>query len=197
VVVDNLGGARSAVESLYSLGHRRIGHLTYRRNPSLWIDLRGQAYHETMADFGLTVTDDLIMVGESRDDMGRAVLARFRQPDPPTAIFAVSDYAGITAINSLERFGIHVPADVSIVGFDDGPLAEACRPSLTAVRQPMALLAETALTQLVGMVEGKAPAVRTVLQTHLIVRDSTAPLDAEHRCDAPVKADAAACRCRP
>lgn len=192
VVVDNDAGVRVAVEHLARLGHRRIGHLTYHREASLWIDVRGAAYHAAMADLGLLVSDDLVIWADSRDDLGRAALARFQKPDPPTALFAVSDYAGVSAINALEGAGIRVPADVSIVGFDDGPLAEACRPALTAVRQPMALLAETAVVLLLGMVEGRPPGVRTVLPVQLIERASTAQRSGARQIASFIRGDAAA-----
>jgi hypothetical protein len=68
-----------------------------------------------------------------------------------------------------------VPSQVSVVSFDDGPLAENSRPTITSVHQPMAQLAHTAILQLIEMVNGRTPASRSVLPTRLVVRESSGP----------------------
>jgi LacI family transcriptional regulator len=175
VVVDNVGGARAAVEHLIDLGHRRIGHLTYENGLSLWMDHRLAGYRAALRDRGLPLDDALVQVGERRDTCGQAALDLMAQPDPPTAIFGVSDWTAVSAVNALERAGIRVPTDVSVVGFDDGPLAPVCRPSVTTIRQPMGQLASAALQELLQMIEGRTPAMRTVLPIELVVRESSGP----------------------
>jgi LacI family transcriptional regulator len=175
VVVDNVGGARLAIEHLIALGHRRIGHTTYENGLSLWMDHRRDGYHATLEEHGLPHDGPLVQVGARRDLCGQAALDLLEQPNPPTAIFAVSDWVAVSVVNSLERAGIRVGHDVSVVGFDDGPLAESCRPGLTAIRQPMPLLAAAALHQLIQMVEGGTPVMRTVLPVELTVRESSGP----------------------
>jgi DNA-binding LacI/PurR family transcriptional regulator len=175
VVVDNAGGARAAVEHLIGLGHRRIGHTTYENGYSLWMDHRLDGYRAAMYDSGLAVVDSWVAKAPTRDGCGQAALDMLRQPEPPTAIFAVSDWAAVSAINALEGTGVRVPSEISVVGFDDGLLAAGCRPPLTSIRQPMAQLATTALHELTRMIEGTPPAMRTVLPVDLIVRDSSGP----------------------
>jgi LacI family transcriptional regulator len=175
VVVDNAGGTRSAVEHLIALGHRRIGHLTYENGLSLWMNHRIDAYRATLREHGLPHDDSLVMVASARETCGEGAVALMNRPNPPTAIFAVSDWSGAAAVNALERAEIRVPGHVSVVSFDDGPLAEHCRPSITAVHQPMPDLAHTAIAQLIEMVNGRTPAWRSVLPTSLVVRESSGP----------------------
>jgi LacI family transcriptional regulator len=175
VVVDNAGGTRLAVEHLIGLGHRRIGHLTYENGLSLWMNHRIDAYRATLREYGLPDDDSLLMVAPSRDTCGEGAVALMARPNPPTAIFAVSDWSGASAVNALERAGLRVPDHVSVVSFDDGPLAEHSRPSITSVHQPMAQLAHTAIAQLIEMVNGRTPVLRSVLPTRLVVRESSGP----------------------
>jgi LacI family transcriptional regulator len=136
---------------------------------------RIDAYRATLRAHGLPHDDALVMVASSRDTCGEGAVALMQRPNPPTAIFAVSDWSGASAVNALERAGIQVPGHVSLVSFDDGPLAEHCRPTITAVHQPMADLAHTAIAQLIEMVNGRTPAWRSVLPTSLVVRESSGP----------------------
>jgi LacI family transcriptional regulator len=98
----------------------------------------------------------------------------------PTAIFASNDDMAAAAVAIAHRLKLEVPADVTIVGFDDTALATTVWPSLTTVRQPIADLARTAVMLLVDMIRGRrdglAPApVHQMLDFTLIERDSTAP----------------------
>ncbi|MGN6239821.1 MAG: LacI family DNA-binding transcriptional regulator, partial [Cellulosimicrobium cellulans] len=95
--------------------------------------------------------------------------------DPPTAIFACSDDTALGALRALREAGLSVPGDVSLVGFDDLPVAPWTDPPLTTVRQPLVEMGASA----VGLVHRARTAsghtLRTELATSLVVRESTAP----------------------
>ncbi len=101
--------------------------------------------------------------------------------DPrPTAVLCFSDAIAYGALRAAEELGLDVPADLSVVGFDDSPLARRVRPALTTVRQDITAKGSAAVDALVAAVDqardGRPSRARhLVLPTELIVRDSTAP----------------------
>jgi DNA-binding LacI/PurR family transcriptional regulator len=115
-------------------------------------------------------------VGEPGFD---AALLLLNSDDPPTAILCFSDVMAYGVVRAAESLGLTVPEDVSVVGFDDNPLAKRMRPALTTVRQDAAAKGRAAASALaVAMGHARsglpAPAPHLLLPTELIVRDSTA-----------------------
>ena len=97
-------------------------------------------------------------------------------PKPPTAIFAFNDNIAIGAAQAARARGLRLPADLSIVGFDDTSESEIVVPALTTVRQPLAEMGRTAVSILLRQIENRRfEPLRVELETKLIVRDSTAP----------------------
>src|SRR6185312_5870380 len=101
-------------------------------------------------------------------------------PDRPTAVLAFSDALAVDVLRAADDLGLRVPADVSVVGFDDSPLASRITPALTTVRQDVVAKGTTAAAELVAAVRGRragtAPPVHHhVLPAELVVRESTAP----------------------
>ena len=115
--------------------------------------------------------DPSLYHGKSKQDAARSLLS---QPDPPTAIFASSDQQAIGALHAAVQIGIHVPEQLSIIGFDDVPLAEFVFPSLTTVSQPIKEIAVRAVSLLLSD-DAADPHVRMLVDTHLVVRNSCAP----------------------
>jgi DNA-binding LacI/PurR family transcriptional regulator len=117
----------------------------------------------------------------SADDAYAAALLLLAQDDPPTALICFSDVMANGVVRAAESLGLRVPEDLSVVGFDDSPLASRMRPTLTTVRQPTADKGHTAAAALTALIEraksetGKSRARHFLLPTELIVRDSTAP----------------------
>jgi DNA-binding LacI/PurR family transcriptional regulator len=96
---------------------------------------------------------------------------------PPTAVFASTDVLAIGAMKAAADVGLRLPCDLSVVGFDDIPLAPFVVPSLTTVRQPVTEMAELAVSQLLSMVDDEgfsAPAIQR-LRPELVVRGSSGP----------------------
>ena len=110
------------------------------------------------------------------DAMRRRNLAEVALEDDPTAVCCMHDGVAIELMDSLERRGLRVPADISVTGFDDVPLAAHNRIRLTTVRQDAATMGARAAELLIAAVnEGRHVEQRVLLRGELIVRESTAP----------------------
>jgi len=102
--------------------------------------------------------------------------ALLRSPERPTGVCCANDEIAFGAIDAARSEGLSCPGDISIVGFDDGLWATVCRPALTTVRQPLADLAERAVSLLVEAVTRTGPSqigVPSNLPAALVIRDST------------------------
>ena len=175
VMSDNEDGAATAVRHLYELGHRRIATITGMIDSRPGIDrLRG--YRAAIQDLGLAYRDDYVRYGDFYAESGREQTARLLALDePPTAIFAAADMMAIGAVRAASEAGLHVPTDLSIVGFDDIQLAPHVNPPLTTLRQDKLGLGAAAGDALVARIAGdpERPSLRT-LPVELVVRGSTA-----------------------
>lgn len=185
VNIEDRAGALAAARHLVELGHRRVGildvagddpsaaaewHVPSERRAG-WIEGLGPNTEVTWAhiEHGLQADDGYVAVH-------RLLTAERR----PTGLLCHSDAFAATAMLVAEDLGIKVPDDLSIVGFDDNPLARRLRPQLTTVRQDVVAKGRSAAGALVTAVQrrraGEAPPIRHLrLPTELVVRASTAP----------------------
>jgi len=167
-------GATQATRHLLTLGHRRIGVIS---GPEGWVatEERLRGHHAALAASGVLPDPSLVRRSNFRIDGGReAAEALLAQPDPPTAIFAFNDSMAIGAMRAVSARGLRVPADISVVGFDDTIEAAVAVPALTTVRQPLAELGRTAVSLLLRQIQNKRlEPLRVELATRLVVRDST------------------------
>ncbi|MGH3415829.1 MAG: LacI family DNA-binding transcriptional regulator [Actinocrinis sp.] len=171
---DNLRGARLATEHLLELGHRRIALLGGR--PDLQsAQLREQGYRDALEAAGVPVDEALIRTGEY-DPQVSAESARqlLSSADRPTAVFAANDQSALATIEVAAGLGLSVPADVSVVGFDNIPESALCDPPLTTVEQPIRTMGQRAIEILVRLIRGEVPEqTHVTLATRLVVRQST------------------------
>jgi LacI family transcriptional regulator len=172
----NASGARAAVAHLLSLGHRRIGAIT---GPLAWmasterlIGMRGAlAAAGVLPDPALVVESNFSI--EGGEAAARTLLER---TDRPTAIFAFNDNTAIGALRVARELGLHLPEDLSVVGFDDSEQAAIVTPALTTVRQPLMEMGRMAVSLLLRLIENqRVESLSIELATRLIVRESTAP----------------------
>lgn len=175
----NWNGGLAATRHLVELGHRRIAMISGPAD-MLCSQARIDGYRAALEAAGIPVEPELIRRGtflvDSGHDHGHALLSL---DDPPTAIFAGSDLQAFGVFEAARQRGLRVPEDLSVVGFDDLPLARSAWPPLTTVRQPLQEMAALATRTVLGMGRGEMPETRRVeLATELIVRESTAPLPA-------------------
>lgn len=173
---DSFAGARHAVAYLISLGHRRIGFVAGR--PDLRSSmLRAAGYRSALEDARIRFDPDLVGVGSYVEDISREAATRLlRLEDRPTAVFAANDVSALTVVRVASEHGLSVPGDLSVIGFDDIPDASQSDPALTTVRQPMQRLGAEAVTMLLELMGGGAPAKTHLrLPTALVPRATTAP----------------------
>ena len=134
-----------------------------------------------MRDAGLAVRDGRVEQGMFSFRSGFEAAERLLGgSDRPTAIFASNDDMAAAAVGVAHRRGLHVPQDISIVGFDDTSLATTMWPELTTVRQPIAAMAESALTLLLARLRAHRAGTtdkleEQVLDHELILRESSGP----------------------
>ena len=177
VDVDNRGGAASAVRHLIEGGRRRVATIAGPQDMPPGAD-RLAGYHETLSVAGRPVDERLIEVADFTHEGGRAAMQRLieRAPDLD-AVFVASDLMGLGALVALQAAERRVPDDVAIVGFDDSPLAESARPAMSSVRQPIEEMGREMTRLLLQSIRRPGePPRRVILDTNLVVRQSSAPM---------------------
>ncbi len=167
-------GGLLATRHLIDLGHQRIAVIGQDR---LWSGLaRLAGYRAAMLDAGLGVDDRLVRHAQFRAaggrDQARQLLAL---PQPPTAIVCGNDAQAFGVLQALAEQGMRAPDDLSVVGFDDLPVAAWATPALTTIRQPLAAMSAAAFRMLRANPAGMLEPHHIELATTLVVRDSTAP----------------------
>jgi LacI family transcriptional regulator len=136
ILPDELAGGRAAIEHVLSLGHRRITFIAGRE--AAWATrARLKGYLEGLASAGLNPADNPVHFGNYRIDSGYELTLRaMDRPNRPTALLLGNDQMAAGAYLALARMGLRIPDDVSVVGYDDEPLAADLSPALTTVRIP-------------------------------------------------------------
>ena len=171
---DNFRGAQLATGHLLSLGHRRIGMLTGR--PDLEsAQLRERGYREALQAAGADVDESLIRCGDYDPEVSlEQARLLLTAPSPPTAVFAANDMSAIATIEVATELGLRVPADLSVVGFDNIPESALCAPPLTTVEQPIRKMGERSIELLLSLIRGeRLQATHITLATNLVIRQST------------------------
>lgn len=176
VSATNWEGGRSAVRHLLDLGHRRIGFLDGPEG-SVPGQQRAEGYRSALAAAGIPLTDELLHSGDFSAAQGEEGAARMLGlPEPPTAIFAASDNLAYGAMRAARARGLDIPADLSVVGFDDTMITRWTQPQLTAVRQPLFAMGQVAVERLLALLDDPSRFAHPFeLRTELVERGSTAP----------------------
>jgi LacI family transcriptional regulator len=172
----NWAGGLAATEHLLSLGHRRIGAIT---GPEEYLCSRARidGYRSALERAGIAFDPGLVRHGDFQHEggfiRGGELLGL---PGRPTAIFAGSDQQALGVYEAARQRGLRIPQDLSVVGFDDLPVARWVSPPLTTVRQPLAEMGRAAAQMLGELIEGTPLRSRRVeLSTELVTRESTGP----------------------
>jgi DNA-binding LacI/PurR family transcriptional regulator len=174
VDVDNVQGALTAVRHLVSIGRRRIATIVGALDMTVGAD-RLEGYRRALREAGLELDPRLEASGGFEQDGGRRAMSELLDRTPNLdAVFAASDLMAAGALQTLRRSGRRVPQDVAVVGYEDSPIATTTEPPLSSVRQPTEEIGrEMARLLLAGVASGQRVARRIVLDTELIVRDSS------------------------
>lgn len=168
------GSARMATEYLVSLGHHNIALVAGSDEYSLskW---RVDGWQKAMAAAGLS-TDGLLVRGDFSYDSGvTAAQDLLARAAPPTAIIASNDQMALAALDTAIKNGLRVPEDLSLISFDNSPVARFTNPQLTAIDQPIAATFSKAVELLIINGNGPEPVQPVIVESSLIVRGSTAP----------------------
>jgi len=178
VLVNHEQGGYDATQHLISLGHRRIACISGPSPITPSAD-RVRGYCRALREAGIPMEEELVVRCSESYLGGETAMARLLRLDRrPTAVCTYNDITAIGALRASRNAGLEVPGDLSIVGFDDIPLASAVVPALTTVAQPIADLATVATELLIARIQHSAefaPGQRIVLDTNLVVRESSAP----------------------
>jgi LacI family transcriptional regulator len=176
VGVENRIGARSAVEHLLSLGHRRIGFIAGSGGSGQSAE-RQKGYVDALLAAGLEIDPMLIAEGGFIQTGGYSSTEQLLSiENPPTAIFAANDEMAFGAIDAIHSKGMNVPEDLSVIGFDDIPTASHVFPPLTTMRQPLVDIATKAVGELVELIQGREiGASKVTFPMELVIRKSTGP----------------------
>jgi LacI family transcriptional regulator len=172
----NFLGGLAATRHLLDLGHRRIAYLG-GPEAAACNQARMHGYRGAMERAGVPIPEGYVRTGRfhHRDGLveGAALLDL---PEPPTAVFAGSDETALGVIEAARARALRIPEDLSIVGFDDTPVARFASPPLTTVRQPLREIGAVALRTALRLADGeKVDSHHVELATELVVRRSTTP----------------------
>ncbi len=176
VGVDNFLGGYRATEHLIRLNHRRIAILAGDFHSSDRSFHRWHGYKRCLRAHHIPYRSDLIIQTQYKLTSGReGAKSLLCSKSPPTAIFCSNDFLAIGAIEGAREMGLKVPEDLSIVGFDDIEIASFMTPSLSTIRQPAYKMGELGAEILLNQISGNfSRAVHKILETSLVIRDSTA-----------------------
>ncbi len=176
--IDDYAAARQITAHLASLGHRRIGFMLGTPEQGA-TEQRYRGFVDEMRARKIPVDSDLVQTGNF--DFGDGLICAermLRAATPPTAIFASNDDMAAAAMSMARKFGLDLPGQLSVAGFDDAPVARMIWPELTTVRQPVAAMARIAVDLIIQFEPrrngwpDRIP--RHLLDHELIVRNSTA-----------------------
>ncbi|NPV80580.1 MAG: LacI family DNA-binding transcriptional regulator [Firmicutes bacterium] len=156
VVVDNVMAAREVTEYLLGKGHRRIGFISGSLLSTTSQD-RLEGYKQALAFHGVPYDESLVSEADFKVQGGMEAARRFFElpmERRPTAVFAGNDQMAIGVMGAAREYGLRVPEDIAVVGFDDIPLASLVTPSLTTVRLPMYEMGYKAMELLLESIAG-------------------------------------------
>ena len=178
MISENRAGALAATQYLTGLGHRRIGYIGGR--PELQSSTqRLQGYTDGLTQVGLPLEPDLVQAGDYTRQTGYLSAKNLLGlPKPPTAVFAANDASALGVMEAAREAGLHIPEDLSVVGFDNIPESAYFYPALTTISQNQHELGCKAVQELVDKIE----AIRNnelnepqniLLMPELIIRESS------------------------
>jgi LacI family transcriptional regulator len=171
---DNFAAAKTAVEHLIKLGHRRIACINYGPSRFLSVMARCRGYRQALEEAGIVFDDSLVAWADFSHDSGLAAAAELLQRTAaPTAVFAGNDTVAIGVIAAFRARGLRIPDDVALTSIDDIPAARFISPALTTVHVPALDFGRIAGEMLIKLVWGERPSpARVYLPTELVIRES-------------------------
>jgi LacI family transcriptional regulator len=182
ISVDYNKGISEAVQHIVALGHRDIGFISGPLTLKS-ARIRRSAFLKRMAASGIKDNRRTVVEGNHKIDGGEIAMTRLlSSPRPPTAVLTSNDLTAIGALRAIQRTGLRVPEDVSLVGFDDIELSQFTNPPLTTIRLSRDELGRKAFDALFRMVQGLPHSAQQInISTSLVIRESTGPVGVQPR----------------
>jgi LacI family transcriptional regulator len=173
VTTNNLHGALIAVEHLLELGHRNIAMINGHNEASI-SEERLAGYTQALKKRNIAFRPEWVYNGNFTEEGGMEAMYQIMLNHPDvTAVFSASDLMALGALRAAERLGKKVPESISLVGFDDIPLASYCSPRFTTIRQDRYEMGYQAAQLLIDILEDRKVNRKIVLSNELIAREST------------------------
>lgn len=169
--LDQRLGARLAVDHLIGLGHRRIAHIS---GPPHWIDAaeRIKGWQESMSKAGLGA--DVLLQGGWDAASGYRAGLHLIQQHTVTAVFVANDQMAVGVLRAVQEAGLHIPGDLSVVGYDDQPEAEFFMPPLTTIKQDFEELGRRCMEAVLQQLDGDGGTGDQMVNPRLVIRATTA-----------------------
>jgi len=182
VLSDNRAGGRLAAEHLLGLGHRKLAFIATPASTNLAVDERLEGIREALVEASLDPADLLVVDGDGGVDGGEAAAqSALTRETGTTALICYNDLTAVGALRGAKALRRAVPADLSVIGFDDIDIAPYVEPPLTTVRQDAGAIGAWAVRTLLGLIADGEPAspqgdaVEERVPVRLVVRSSTGP----------------------
>lgn len=178
VTVDNILGGKTATNYLIGLGHERIGFITSRF--TLTEREREEGYKQALKEHSIIFDEDLVAVVDEHVCKTRSLDISFLLEKKPTALFVSNDFKALSVYYFLEKHGIKIPEDISVMGYDNIDITELINPPLTTMKQPIKEMASTAINMLIKIIQGEKippPQLHITFQAELIERQSTSKVN--------------------
>lgn len=173
VDVDGAAGIAAAVHYLADLGHKDIAYIT-PPDGLMCTRQRWEGFARGMDECGLNIRPEYVLEGGFTERAGQISTHLLMDlTRPPSAILTANDVCAFGAMRVLQIRGLQTGTDVSVIGFDDISLANHWNPSLTTISQPFRKIGFTVMQSLFTMLSQKEPLLQTVIEPHLVVRQST------------------------
>lgn len=176
VRIDHELGAYLATSHLLQLGHRHIACISGPAETSV-ARMRLAGYHRAMQEANLDVPPSWIVESDFTGPSGYRAARQLLGQNRPTAIFAANDMVGIGVLRAAAELNVRVPAELSVIGFDDIQMSQYVYPALTTVGQSILQLGEQAAQVLLRRISAQshAPVEQFIVAPSIVLRESTAP----------------------
>ena len=176
VMIENFSASYEATTHLVDLGHHKIAYIGDRNGRQSDTERFG-GYRQGLDSGNLPFQPEYVLYGSGTPESGKEAMAAFlKLPEPPTAVFCYDDMTALGAIRQIHSAGLHVPGDISVVGFDDLSILQFTEPPLTTIRQPMSQMGRLAMEAMLDLLSGSGATHEIKVRGELIVRESTGPV---------------------
>ena len=181
VAIDNFAATESCVDYLCSLGHKKIGYISFTYDKQTTVRKRFEGYLSGLKKNNISFDPDLVLMNQEmrRHEMVSTYeTARefLKKGNIPTAFLTVADMFAFGLLRALKDEGFKVPADVSVMGFDNILFSQYSDPLLTTLKQPKKVMGNIAMNLLLDIIEGReVKEKKIIIPTTIIERESVAP----------------------